>query len=64
LATHPCEINGARFDNVSSPDVAIKAWLEGHQFDLADLAAQLAEGDVRVEYDDLTRFPCRRILRL
>jgi hypothetical protein len=32
--------------------VTTKAWLEGHQFDLADLAAQLAIGDVRVEYDD------------
>ncbi len=29
-----------------------KAWLEGHQFDLADLAELLASGDVRVEHDD------------
>jgi hypothetical protein len=39
-------------DHVSSPDVATKAWLEGHQFDLADLAELLASGDVRVEHDD------------
>jgi hypothetical protein len=32
--------------------VTTKAWLEGHQFDLAVLAAQLGKGDVRVEYDD------------
>ncbi len=29
-----------------------KAWLEGHQFDLEDLAEQLAVGDVRVVRDE------------
>ncbi|MDR3664388.1 MAG: hypothetical protein ACLP75_07055 [Mycobacterium sp.] len=29
-----------------------KAWLEGHQFDLEDLAEQLAAGDVRVVRDE------------
>lgn len=29
-----------------------KAWLEGRQFDLADLAKLLGSGDVRVEHDD------------
>jgi hypothetical protein len=32
--------------------VTTKAWLEEHQFDLADLAELLASGDVRVEHDD------------
>ena len=32
--------------------VTIKAWLEGHQFDLQDLAELLAEGDVRIVHDD------------
>jgi hypothetical protein len=29
-----------------------KAWLEGHEFDLEDLADQLAAGDVRVVRDE------------
>jgi hypothetical protein len=32
--------------------VLVKAWLQGHQFDLEDLAELLAEGDVRVVHDD------------
>jgi hypothetical protein len=32
--------------------VTTKAWLEGHQFDLQDLAELLAEGDVRVVHDE------------
>jgi hypothetical protein len=31
--------------------MTIKAWLEGHEFDLQDLAELLAEGDVRVVHD-------------
>jgi hypothetical protein len=31
--------------------VTVKAWLEGHQFDLEDLAQLLATGDVRVVQD-------------
>ncbi len=41
-----------QIDHVSSPDVATKAWLEGQQFKLADLAELLANGEVRVEHDD------------
>jgi hypothetical protein len=37
---------------VSSAAVTTKAWLEGHQFDLADPAELLASGDVRVEHDE------------
>ena len=41
-----------QIDHISSPHVATKAWLEGRQFDLADLAELLANGEVRVEHGD------------